>query len=297
MNDEPQPAFDAWNEAESPKKPDRSRRTGVILIGTIVAVMVCLLALLAAWDFGFVRPTAERRIAEATATVAAQETVQADKVHQATEQAQIDAASTAQAQSGVIPLPGWRLRVDERFERQSSGWYESYVITEGFDRTFDAEIRGGMFFMHLVKGNSEAIWANEIKKISDLDNGLILIDAERVLGDEDAPYGIGFRKSESGYYFFGISQDEWSLYQVDLPDEKLYRPLGDGELPDREQIKHLAVLMDGEQVALYINGVEVGSFSDITFNDATEHSIALVATASAFDFSRISFDNLLIFAP
>lgn len=311
---DPTSQFDAWGESKPPKKAKSdSRKTGMVMIGGVFALMVCLLGLVAAWSFGVVRPEANRQIAEVrTENAYVTETQVADQQREVTATARVSitrtaraeaviadrevAASTAQAQ-GIAPLPEWKLRLNETFDETRTVWNTGSGLLDGYDRRYTKTIENGHFHLELDDKAGDVNWRTKVPGVGYLYDGLISVEIQRLTGGRDVDYGFTFRESDEGYYFFSINQYEWALFRFDRPSDEWRLVLERTPITGSQSTHRLVVFMQGEQIDLYIDGRKVGSFEDTLSEVYLVQGLWLAVDAEGGEALKVSFDNLVVFSP
>lgn len=297
--------FDAWSEAESalttqPPQARSSRTTGLYLIVGIFVMLICLLGLFVAYNFGVVRPM-QATIIGGTATAYAEATAQ--KQHDLNRRATAHAVATIQKQatadysSTLAAVPaGWETLLDERFDIPDR-WFTG--PTESRYGTSDVTISDGRLYWKVRGGEGIFIY-----RTPDMDIGHEVtlkdfeVSVETTVIDNDGSggsYGVVFRESGSLWYMFRVSQDDqFSVYYHGLDGwESIisWRKLPDyvGSPPYK-----LTVRGEGSKFLFFVNDQYVESMDD---NRILRGFVGIGMDVSSYHVLEVEFDNLKISRP
>jgi serine/threonine protein kinase len=238
--------------------------------------------------------TAEAKNMQATATKQAQ-----NARTTATKQAQnAQITKTAETVFGMVPQEiasrSLKVRLFDSFSSEgdwvtgpedNSYWAGNQVILSG---TYTWKVDDVYQFF---------VWRKPIPNIS-IRDFYFQIDIKRIVGAKDhACYGLSFRDTNNGYYFFEICDDQSykvSYYSylngwVDVSGwDKFFSKNSNG-------MNRLGVSALGDRIDIYINSIKVYSFADEL--SAGRGDLGMVIELNAKEAAAFEFDNVIVLEP
>lgn len=186
------------------------------------------------------------------------------------------------------PEPGDILFQDD-FSDPASGW--NRVSTD----TGETEYDDGVYRIFVNEPNTD-IWSHPGKDYQDV---IIEVDAFKVGGERDNRFGVICRASGTeSFYTFIISSDGYygigkvKLENYQLIDEDALLP--SAEIEKGSAINRLRAECVGDQLTLYVNGVQIAQYSDDEF---TSGDVGLIAGTYNEPGTDIRFDNFVVIQP
>ena len=151
----------------------------------------------------------------------------------------------------------------------------------------------GEYYIEVFESDFTA-WASSGDRWEDVK---IDVDARQVSGPDDNQYGVYCRYQDAdNFYEFDISGDGY--YAISLLQAGEYKTLANwtatNAIKQGLASNHLAVLCEGNRLAMWINGEFVAEVFDDAFNDG---EIALVAGSFDDPNVAVAFDNLRVSEP
>ena len=188
--------------------------------------------------------------------------------------------------------PDWPAAVSEPFDANTRDWPEG---------EFENEYHTSLWKFSAGKYRWEVVarqlfhWlvSPEMSSNSDL---YVEVEVQQLSGPENASYGLALRSSDSGFYYFAISDTGYYLfsrvYQGDWVD-LIEWTVSPAILPG--QVNKLEVIAEGSHFRLFINGQLVDELDDS--NNKQGKTGVSIALAKAGDKAIFEFDNFVILAP
>ena len=182
--------------------------------------------------------------------------------------------------------------------------YEPFDIdTGGFtvgkatdkDSSQDNSIKGGKY---LIKVTSKgAIFSGVILRVIPLTDFFLSVEVKAVKSPSKADYGLIFRQEPDRLYYFYISAKarQYGVTLIDIENWQKIIYWKDSDLIDPAGANRLAVLAQGSEYTLFINGEKVDSFQDDILKNANVGLGFSLYTAK--DYMALEFDNFELRAP
>jgi hypothetical protein len=186
----------------------------------------------------------------------------------------------------------WPVVFSDSFDEDTNGWPTD--TADGEYAALEPSITGGKYLVVMTAKKSAFWWFHP--DLGDLDDFFVSVTAEKVSGTADAEYGLVFRLGED-YYSFGITK-ETQKYSVYLWFDEKWEDVLDrtfSELIDPKGPNRLAVLAQGSDFTLFINGEEVDTFQDDSLSSG-EVGVGINLNKTG-DTVRLKFDDFEVKAP
>lgn len=148
--------------------------------------------------------------------------------------------------------------------------------------------RGGEYEIGVVKDASfRAYWP-----LLELDNVVAQVNARIIAApDEDAKYGLAFRVTDQGGYYFGINQDSYSISKMVQDEWHSLQSLTKSKYIKTDGTANdLRVLCLGNIIEAYVNGERLITLKDDTFTGSGK--LALFAQSRG---TIARFDNFTVY--
>ncbi|GAB4532548.1 MAG: hypothetical protein Fur0018_21240 [Anaerolineales bacterium] len=181
------------------------------------------------------------------------------------------------------------LLFQDDFSSSSSGW----DIVRVDDGITDYENNAYRIFVNLANND---VWANPGLSFTDV---RIEVDATKIGGPDDNDFGVQCRyKDTDNFYFFIISSDGYyGIGKVFNGEQSLIgmESLATSDVIHQGQAtNHIAAECKGDQLTLWVNGVELYSVQDSEFSSG---DVGLMAGTFDTVGTDISFDNFVVKQP
>ncbi len=150
----------------------------------------------------------------------------------------------------------WPVVLSDSFNDNSKGWLLGNWNDEFVKGTIS--VSGGKYRWALAAKQGVYYWSAPGQR--ELKDFYVSVDVEKTSGYTDAGFGLIFRVSDQGGYFFTIDSDDGN-FQVDLAKDG-WSGLKERTASDKinsSGVNRIAVLAEGSSFTFYINGVEVCS--------------------------------------
>jgi hypothetical protein len=187
----------------------------------------------------------------------------------------------------------WPVIHSEDFEFDQGGW----LTGKGTDEltTTDLSITGGKYLLKIT-ARQPVFWRNQLFLRIPADF-FLSIEVRMIKASAQARYGLLFRDSpESDFFFFinaGIKQ--YGLLKRSGNDWEKIIPAAGCRWIDPAGANRLAVLAQGSEYTLFINGEMVDSFGEDGLNSG---GVAVsVILYHAGEYMALEFDNFFVTAP
>ncbi len=187
----------------------------------------------------------------------------------------------------------WPVEFSDTFDDEYGGWPTGKTNDEY--TTADIEITGGKFLLK-VTAKKPFIWRFK-PEVENLTDFFLAAEVKKIKSPDQSDCGIIFRSSQLNYYYYFINLTT-RKYGVALYYDSDWEDIikwTRSELIDSTGSNRLAVLGQGSQFTLFINGEEVDSFEDDTL-DMGKVGIA-IELYKAGDYLELEFDNFDVTAP
>jgi hypothetical protein len=220
----------------------------------------------------------------------------------ATAQARAD-ASTATAEALARSTPtvavaapvaeAWRLIVLDTFDANLHSW-----PTGNFSDQYGAgsrQVADGVYRWQASAGQGGRLWWATYNDLSAADC-YAAVDVSVVAGDTHTRYGVVLRHNRKDYDLFDVGQNgKYGFYRWEAGAWTTLIGLTDSTLIDTSGVNRLAVLAQGSQFTLYINGVQVASAAEDHLRQGyTGFALNLSQQAAT---ATVEFDNFELRVP
>ena len=220
----------------------------------------------------------------------------------ATAQARADASTAtaeilAQASPTVaVAAPAaanWRLAVMDSFDANLHGW-----PTGDFNDQYGAgsrDVTGGVYRWQASAKQGGRLWWATFNDQSVADC-YVAVDVSVVAGDAHTRYGVVARHNGTDYDLFDVGQNgKYGFYRWEGGKWTTLIGLTDSTLIDLSGVNRLAVLAQGSQFTLYINGTQVATAAE----DHLSQGYAGMALnlSQQTDQATVEFDNFELRVP
>jgi hypothetical protein len=201
-------------------------------------------------------------------------------------------AAAAPTESASPDAPGWPVVFSETFDSNANEWPVGDFENEYHTTVWKLE--GGNYRWETA-AKQLFDWFVRPEQPSNSDMH-VEVDARQISGPEDAAFGLALRSSESGFYYFMISETGYYLFSrvyqgdwVDLIAWTASSAIQPGE------VNRLEAIAEGSHFRLLINGQLVDELDDN--KNSRGVSGLCIALAGAGDEALFEFDNFVIRAP
>jgi hypothetical protein len=179
------------------------------------------------------------------------------------------------------------------FSDTSSGWDRTQ------NESYTSDYENGGYRINIIPA-SYAVFANPYQSFQN--DVRIEVDAGKTAGpDDNNAFGVICRYQDvDNYYYFFISTDGYVGIGIDLAGTKTIISTSDGYLVTDPNVPlgaasyHLRADCIGNSLTLYVNGTQVASASDGSFNGG---DVGLIARTYEVAGTDILFDNFIVTKP
>jgi len=195
----------------------------------------------------------------------------------------------ASAQRTIGVQPG-RVLFEDDFSRPS-GWCEE----SNPDVLYHHDTSRGVYVIQVRKSGGWLFWCYTPGG-STFSDFAIEVEARQTSGPPGA-YGFVLRHSDAGYYIFVADVYGYASLQKYDATRKRWSTIVDwspGEMVEQGSPDHLALIAQGSQFRLYMNGRLIAVANDSSFRRG---KVGLLAWAYDQGGTRVEFDNLHIYQP
>ncbi len=193
----------------------------------------------------------------------------------------------------TVSYVDWPVIYSDDFEYDTGGAYTGKTSDEV--AVIDISIKNGKY---LIKTTAVKP-CFQVSRTTDLafSDFYLSIEVKAVKAPRRTAYGLAFRINPEGKYFFTINAAAKQYQVVAYQANVLKDILGwrSSERIDPAGPNRLAVLAQGAQFTLFINGEEIDSFMDDTLNEGSVGIAYFLFKAG--DYSALEFDNIELRAP
>jgi hypothetical protein len=206
--------------------------------------------------------------------------------------AQMTAAPASQGGTTYVlnrieELRGTQPTDHETFRKATGDW----EVHDGDD--YALYLAAGAYHVR-VEVEDQLVWGNSPYSAA---NFYAEVDAFHEAGAEDNSFGLGFRQQENGdmYLFSGSSDGYYRFVKIAESQLETVVPWTETDLLARgpDTVNQIAVLADGPDIALLINGQVVEMLWD---KDFTAGRFALSGSAPGDEEVQVAFDDLAIWS-
>jgi len=192
------------------------------------------------------------------------------------------------------PTPGTNQQIlfQDDFSDVNSGWDRAtneYGVTD--------YVNGG-YRINIIQADSY-FFANPYKTFQN--DVRIEVDATKAGGPDDNAFGVQCRYQDvDNYYFFYISSDGYAGIGIDQAGTKTIISSADGNMVSVSGINqgaatnHLRADRIGSTLTLFVNGTQIATTTDSTFNGG---DVGLVGKTFSIAGTDIMFDNFFVYKP
>lgn len=160
--------------------------------------------------------------------------------------------------------PAWRLSLEDDFENNIHGWGIGSSEEETIKLTQTMENGKYIWDFHAGSGWNYWDWPNTEK----FDDFVAAVELQHTIGPRPDSYGIAFRISDDGMYFFEVNDSgRFGVWLYVQEDYKLLLGGGRTFVARPGEINRVAVKAVGSKFTFYINQQFVGEVEDGTLSE------------------------------
>jgi hypothetical protein len=185
--------------------------------------------------------------------------------------------------------PSGRALYSDDFEAPNGNWQE-YELPEG-----QVEYAEGGLRFQIWEANSQ-LWSTPNVRFKDVH---LEVEARKIDGGENDLFGLICRGQKAGgYYTFLISSDGY--YGIGRLQDNQVHILGEGAMPPSEIIQQgqarnrIGADCTGDLLALWVNGVKLAEYRDVTYKSG---DVGLFAGVLGAEGTEVVFDNFTVYKP
>jgi hypothetical protein len=187
----------------------------------------------------------------------------------------------------------WPVTYSNDFEYDTGEWFSGKDASEF--ATINISITGGKYLIKITsKKPCVEVSRRSEETFSDF---YVSAEVKAVKAPAKTEYGLAFRYSQAAQYYFTINAaiQEYEVVTVQAEERRIILYWRKSEWIDPAGSNQLAVLAQGSQYTLFINGEKVDSFRDDAPDEATIGLAYFLYRAS--EYMALEFDNFFVSAP